>query len=291
VSPAPLPIAPGDALAPLRLPVPERVFRDRATRLDALAPDHPAGDWLRFLARLVRGQDRAVRELRAPAPLRAGGGPPLAGALAASARSWRAALEVVLTAARDGPLPGPARAAVERLEAAPPDALEALAAQVPGGAPEDLAAAPFVGAALQVHLARLAARVDPGAVSPGAGSCPVCGGLPAASVVLGDARARYLSCGLCGAEWNLPRVQCPVCRDASRLSYLAVEDGRPGVAAETCDRCRAYLKIFDLAEAPGADAIADDAATLVLDVLLGERGFLRAGVNPLAPGGERAWTA
>jgi formate dehydrogenase maturation protein FdhE len=34
--------------------------------------------------------------------------------------------------------------------------------------------------------------------------------------------------------------------------------------------------------------VADDAATLVLDLLVAERGLLRAGVNPLAPAGERA---
>jgi len=284
-----LPITPGDAPPPLRLPEPGVLFRARAERLEALAQDHAASEWLRFLARLARGQDRAVRDVRVPALApRHDGGPPLASALASRDPSWRAMLRVVLAAARDGALPTEASAAVARLEGAAPDVLEALADDVLGGAPADLAAAPFVGAAIQAYLACFAAGLDPAAVEPRAGGCPVCGGAPVASVVLGEARVRYLACGLCGAEWHLPRVQCPVCREAGGLSYLSVEGGPPGVTAETCKHCRAYLKVIDLAEAHGGDAVADDAATLVLDLLVGERGILRAGVNPLAPAGERA---
>jgi FdhE protein len=284
-----LPITPGDAPPPLRLPEPSLLFRARAERLEALAKDHAAGEWLRFLARLARGQERAVGEVPvAPHPARLEGGPPLARALAARDPSWRAALRAVLAAARAGPLPAAAAASVARLEAATPEALDALADDVAGGAPADLAAAPFVGAALQVYLGRLAAGLDPAAVKPSAVGCPVCGGAAVASVVLADARVRYLICGLCGAEWHLPRVQCPLCRDADGLSYLAVEDGPRGVTAEACSHCHTYLKVFDLAEAIGAEPVADDAATLVLDLLVAQRGLLRAGVNPLAPAGERA---
>ncbi|WP_242343980.1 formate dehydrogenase accessory protein FdhE [Anaeromyxobacter terrae] len=285
-----LPITPGDAPPPLRLPEPALVFRTRAERLEALAKDHAAGDWLRFLARIARGQDRALREVRpgaAPRPA-GGGGSPLAEAAARRDPSWRAMLRVVLASARDGALPAAAADAIARLEAAPPDVIEALADDLLAGAPADLAAAPFVGGALQAHLTRLAAAVEPTAVAPGGAACPVCGGTPVASVVLGDARVRYVVCGLCSAEWHLPRAQCAVCREAGKLSYLSVEDGPRGVAAEACEGCRAYLKVFDLAEAHGADVVADDAASLVLDLLVGERGFLRAGANPLAPGGERA---
>jgi FdhE protein len=283
-----LPITPGDAPPPLRLPEPEIVFRARAERLEALAEGHAASEWLRFLARLARGQDRALREVRVPAPSTRQGGPPLASAGAARDPSWRAMLRVVLAEASRGALPGAADAAVARLEGAAPEALEALADDVLGGAPADLAAAPFVGAALQAYLARLAAGIDPAAARPGADGCPVCGCAPVASVVLGEARVRYVACGFCGTEWHLPRVQCPVCREADGLSYLSLEGGPPGVTAEACKHCRTYLKVIDLAEARGADAVADDAATLVLDLLVGERGLLRAGVNPLAPAGERA---
>ncbi|ABS26214.1 formate dehydrogenase accessory protein FdhE [Anaeromyxobacter sp. Fw109-5] len=282
-----LPITPGDVPPPLRLPEARLLFRGRAERLEALAEGHAAGEWLRFLARLARGQDRAVREVAAAPPPRAEGGPPLAGALARRDPSWRDALRVVLAVAKDGALPGAAAAAIARLEGASPEALEALADEVVGGAPADLAAAPFVGAALQAHLARLAGGVSPTAVAPAGAMCPVCGGTPVASVVLGDARVRYIVCGLCGAEWHLPRAQCALCRQSGKLSYLEIEGGPPGVSAEACAGCHAYLKVVDLAEAHGADAVADDAATLVLDLLVGERGFLRAGMNPLAPAGER----
>ena len=187
-------------------PGPGRRISSRAPALGgrARAPGPPRGEWLRFLARLARGQDRALREVRVPAPVHS----PRRAAACERGRgprsSWRAMLRVVLAEASRGALPGAADAAVARLEGAAPEALEALADDVLGGAPADLAAAPFVGAALQVYLARLAAGIDPAAARPGADGCPVCGCAPVASVVLGEARVRYVACGFCGTGGTSP---------------------------------------------------------------------------------------
>jgi FdhE protein len=58
-----------------------------------------------------------------------------------------------------------------------------------------------------------------------------------------------------------------------------------GAKAEVCGACRTYLKLFDLEHRGGADAAADDAATLTLDLLVADEGYHRAGPNLyVAPG-------
>ena len=49
--------------------------------------------------------------------------------------------------------------------------------------------------------------------------------------------------------------------------------------AEACGACHTYLKLFYREERPAAEPVADDLATVALDVLLGEEGFARGGVN------------
>jgi FdhE protein len=102
-------------------------------------------------------------------------------------------------------------------------------------------------------------------------------------VVLGDDRSRHLCCALCATRWHLPRIRCAACQATDAISYLSVEGAPPGVRAETCDRCHSYLKLLDLQDLPEAEPLADDAATIVLDLLMGERGYRRAGLNLLAP--------
>lgn len=195
-------------------------------------------------------------------------------------------LRIVVAGCRADDLPAPAREALDRLARASDAELEALAGASLSDAPRDLAAAPFIGAALQVYFTRLAAGLDAGAVRPADLDCPVCGSPPVAGVVLGDDRSRHLACALCATRWHLPRVQCAACHATDAISYLAIEATAAGVKAEACDRCRAYVKLLDLQEVPGAEPVADDAATIVLDLLMGERGYHRAGPNLLAPGGE-----
>jgi FdhE protein len=269
-------------LAPLTLPDPARLFQARAARLEALARDHPAGPFLALLARVARAQDAAARALPAAAP-RAGGA--AAGEAARLERdpAWRGVLRAVVAGCRGAELPAAARAALARLAEASDQDLEARAGAVLAGAPDDLAAAPFVGAALQVVFTRRAAALDAGAVAPAEAECPACGSPPVAGVILGNDRSRHLCCALCATRWHLPRIRCAACQANDAISYLSIEGAPPGVRAETCDRCRSYLKLLDLQELPEAEPLADDAATIVLDLLMGERGYRRAGVNLLAP--------
>ncbi|HET8541930.1 MAG TPA: formate dehydrogenase accessory protein FdhE [Anaeromyxobacter sp.] len=265
---------------PLRLPDPALLFEERAARFRALAEGHAAPEWLLLLSRVAAGQRAAVRDV-AVEPVRAGAaGPPLAHDRLPRDGAWRRMLGAVVAAARAPGLPGETLDALRRLEASEVSQLEALADAVLGGnvPPDRLACAPFVAAALQAWFAALSSRLDPAALGGGAASCPVCGAPPVAGVVQGTDRLRYLSCALCAAEWNVPRLRCTACGKEGDLSYLHV-DGDDGAKAEACGGCRAYLKLFDEAKRPGAEAAADDAATLALDLLLGEEGWRRAGVN------------
>ena len=274
-----------DSIARVRLPHPERLFEARARRLVELSGDHPAAPFLALLARVARGQHRAVRSVTVPPGAHLLEGRPLDHARWRLDGAWREMLRAVLDSAADGPLPEAAAAVIAHLGDAPAHELDALAARVLDGSCTDLAAAPFVGAALQAYFSRLAGGLDERAVSPGGEGCPVCGAGPVAGVVLGDQRLRYLTCALCATEWYVPRVLCAVCSSTSAVSYFSVDEAYPGVSAEACDDCGLYVKLFDLERAIGAEPAADDAATLVLDLLVAERGYHRAGGNLIAPSG------
>jgi FdhE protein len=56
------------------------------------------------------------------------------------------------------------------------------------------------------------------------------------------------------------------------------------VKAETCGSCRGYVKILHQHKDPALDPVADDVASLGLDVLLRETGYRRGAVNPFLLG-------
>lgn len=264
----------------VRLPDPALLFEARAARFARLAEGHAAPEWLLLLSRVAAGQRTAVREVPVRAPAAAAGAPPLAYVSVPRDDAWRRMLRIVLSASRAPGLPAETLAALGRLEGAEPPELEALADAVLRGdvARDRLACAPFVAAALQAWFAALASRLDPAALGGGSASCPVCGAPPVAGVVQGKDRLRYVSCALCAAEWNVPRLRCTTCGGEADLTYLHLEQD-DGAKAEACGGCRAYLKLFDQEKRPGAEAAADDAATIALDLLLGEEGWRRSGLN------------
>lgn len=182
----------------------------------------------------------------------------------------------------------PARNVCDRLRTMQPEALEAQAdtlLAVQTGA-IDVATAPFLMAALQVYWVDLASRVRvediPELDVPGA--CPTCGTLPVASVVRADPRSqgiRYLHCALCATEWHMVRVKCSHCQSTKGITYQSIEDGSRAIRAECCDTCRTYRKILYQEEDGDVEPVADDLASLALDLLLSEAGYHRASPNPL----------
>lgn len=293
------------AAAPPRLIVPKRtaVFAARAHRFDALAAGHALGDWLRLLGRLTRAQHDALQDFPAVALPRRDGlapshdhdMPPLLAQNWPRDSRWQHVLMALLDACADQ-VPAAGHAALRSLRAAPADQLESLADRVLHtelyGA--HAGALPWVAAALQVYWTHLAICLGDEGIRPleVPGVCPCCGFLPVASVVRSGGAIsglRYLHCALCNTEWNLVRVKCAACDANDAIAYRQLAgkgaDGPALVRAETCDSCGSYLKILYQEQDPHADPVADDLATLALDILVDEAGYSRCGPNLLlAPG-------
>ncbi|MPM76655.1 Protein FdhE [bioreactor metagenome] len=148
---------------------------------------------------------------------------------------------------------------------------------------------PFVAAALQVVFTQMASQLDARHLQKldAHGVCPCCGSLPVASVVrLGATinNLRYLHCSLCNTEWNVPRATCTTCDTDKEVSLHEIEGSKGAVRAETCDACKSYLKIVYQEKDPKVDPVADDLATLPLDMLVDEAGYERSGPNLLLIG-------
>lgn len=263
---------------PFRLPDPPRLFAARAARLRFLAKGHPAQDWLRFLALIADAQGNAVAEVDVPAVRPRGEGPPLVFDRLPRDETWRRMLAVVLAGAQGDGLPEEALQEVRLLAGADTARLEELAdLQLACTLPRDqLAAAPFVGGALQAWFGVLSSRLDPAALHAEGTACPACGAPPVAGILDATSRRRYLSCSLCAVDWNVHRLTCVSCGDDSELSYFQIKED-VGAKAEACGGCGGYVKLFDLEKRPGAEPVADDAATLALDLLVAKEGFERIG--------------
>ena len=50
--------------------------------------------------------------------------------------------------------------------------------------------------------------------------------------------------------------------------------------AESCESCHTYRKLYRQDKQQYADPVADDLATLGLDIAVGEAGYERGGANP-----------
>ena len=277
------------------------IFAGRAQRFEQLAAGHSLGDWLRFLAAITRAQHEALQSLPALtlpgaaqlALAREHGMPPLPAQSWPRDPLWHASLRQI-AAAIAGVAPEPARRDLARLAAFDPERMEALAERVLHTElyGDDIALLPYVAAALQVLWTAGAASLGSGiATLDVPGVCPCCGFLPVASVVRDSGevgKLRYLHCALCNTEWNLVRVKCSSCDATEGIGYRHLETDSLKTAgpvrAETCEACKSYLKIV-YSEKSVVDPVADDLATLALDILVDEAGYSRSGPNLLlAPG-------
>jgi FdhE protein len=291
----------GDVAKPVFavLPDPASLFLGRSKRLEALAPKHELEPYLRFLAALTRAQHEAQPELeRATLPSfeRIGqaleyGMPPVSRTLFEADETALTTIERVCVRLADAKVPPQTAAALAAVRGATTEERRVMiAAALADTAPaeQDLARRVLVLAGLQVHFARMASMLEAGDLKPVAASaCPVCGSAPMTSSVVGWPGAhntRYCTCSLCGTMWNVVRVTCLLCSSTDGISYRAIE-GRPDtVKAETCDKCRGYVKILYQVKDPALEALADDVATLGLDIMLAEEGWRRGGQNPFLLG-------
>jgi len=262
-------LVPGQSPSPLILPDPATLFARRAARLRTLAPGHSLEGWLLFVAMLAEAQQSVATNQASSPP----------------DHQWLSDLQSLLAVLPA--LSGPAQQAAQGLRHATEAELAERKSRLQAGqgTPEDLAAAPFLAAAEQVAWTRFAARQDAAALTPSAiaHSCPVCGQPPVASMIhIGSESGglRYLHCGCCGSAWHHVRATCVACGDSKGVGYHLIEGGNDGVRAECCSSCHSTLKLFLLEKSPDYDPIADDLASLALDILVSEEGFQRIGGNP-----------
>ena len=289
---------PAEEAAPILLPVAASLFAERADRFAHLAAEHSLADWLDFMAQISRAQHEIAKGLPTlPLPdastleqARTHGMPPLNATALHRPAAWRFALQQLLLRLNET-APEGAKEAMKALSAAADQDLERLADMLLKGEPDMAHAAhlPFVAAALQVVFTQLASQLDASQVQKldPHSVCPCCGSLPVASVVrLGAAinNLRYLHCSLCNTEWNVPRATCTTCDTDKEVALHEIEGSKGAVRAETCDACKSYLKIVYQEKDPKVDPVADDLATLALDMLVDEAGYQRSGPNLLLIG-------
>ena len=75
------------------------------------------------------------------------------------------------------------------------------------------------------------------------------------------------------------RIKCSNCDSTDRIDYHIVEGTNGAVKAESCDTCNSYLKLLYHTKDPRMEAMADDLATLALDMLMDKEGRARGGPN------------
>lgn len=280
------------------LPDPSKLFKSRASRFATLAPAHELEPYLRFLARLAQAQADSVAGLPdamlppsdAMQTAISHGMPPLGSLKTADAAGYALAITAVLDHLGEKDLPDATVTAIRSLRAASPEQVAILVGELlnTAEADSDIAQRALVAAGLQVHFAKLAAALDVSVLTPVADSaCPACGSAPIASAIVSWPRAsntRFCACSLCGTTWNVVRVKCVLCSATGGISYHAIEGKPDAVKAECCDACQAYVKIVNQTQDPALEPLADDVATLGLDMLMCEAGWKRGGRNPFLLG-------
>ncbi len=292
----------------LHWPQRESVFAEREMRLRQLARGHAMEDYLGFLARIAHQQQGLLKTFPSvPLPdAQAADRAAQAGLPLIPAADWPrdpAWRQVVrdMSRALSQEVSGKAADVLANLADADEVFLERQADALLHGLVTglDLATAPVVGAALQVYWTHMLlatrdlhqgqgqpfGRIDDETV------CPCCGSRPTASVTRSAGESlgqRYLHCSLCGLQWHMVRIKCPHCLSGKSLAYQSLT-GSSGdadsaaatakVQAETCDDCGTYLKIVHTDRDPFVDPVADDVASVTLDLLVAETGKERHGVN------------
>ncbi|KVD36199.1 formate dehydrogenase accessory protein FdhE [Burkholderia ubonensis] len=284
------------AIPRFRLPERATVFSARAARLRQLADLNPISGYLRLMAVVADAQHAVLQDFAAQMPSQDAiaraqqHSMPLVPALGGERDpQWRAVLYELLDRVEGAGLVNPPLAKLlDRLRLMAPAELDAQADAILAlrFAEVDPATAPFLMAALQVVWTDLASRTQPADVPflDQPGLCPVCGTHPVASVVRVGGQYegyRFLQCGLCTTEWHMVRTKCTHCDSTKGIAYHGIEGGSEAVKAESCDECKTYRKIGYQNKDYDFEPLADDLASLTLDLLMNEAGYQRSSPNPL----------
>lgn len=279
---------------PLLFANPKHLYQRRAKRLRQLAENHPFGDYLNFVAALVDIQlvllernpignvsDSIAVDLAKN---------PTAKVLNAKqfirSPEWRELLNLFMVECKKSELTN-ADVAFEWITSASTDQIETWADNLLNDRFDLVGAdvAIFLWSVLSLYWVQLAQQL-PRNVRADYGehrhTCPVCDSAPVASVVhFGDTQGlRYLHCGLCESEWNMVRTKCTNCEQTGNIEYWGIDQGDYPVKVETCGDCGGYLKIMYQEKDPHVEPVADDLASLFLDLEMEQKGFGRTGINP-----------
>ncbi|MEN5034667.1 formate dehydrogenase accessory protein FdhE [Pseudomonas sp. TWI929] len=287
----------------LHLP-PANLFELRAARLEQLAEGNALGDYLKLIARLCRIQQQLVDNPPGEMPVVeerqrlciSHGLPPLAADSLVREGPWLVWLQALLEHFEND-TSGPLGEALQVLRGSDDNQRKGWGIALLAGQYNAVPAAlvPFLGAALQAAWSSWLLALPTPELKPGdsLAQCPACGSPAMAGVVRNRGKhngLRYLACSLCACEWHVVRVKCVYCESSKDLRYTSLEDDRhaPGKAplrAECCPGCECYLKQNYLENDAAAEPLADDLASLALDMRLDEEGFHRLAPNLLlAPG-------
>jgi FdhE protein len=280
------------------LPVPGRVFLLRSERFAALAAGHELEPYLRLLSRIARAQHDILDDLPEPvlpsaerlALARENVMPPISTGQIVLDEGADRTFDALLAALARADLADTSRAALETvLKAGAEGRRLMMQAVILDEIPNDaIAEHVLAAAAVQVLFTRLAARLDVATLERVAdGACPSCGGAPVASAIVGWEGAhgtRFCTCSICATQWNVVRIKCLVCGSVDGIAYHGIEGGSETVMGETCEACTSYVKMLHQHKDVALEPVADDVASLALDLTLTKAGWTRASLNPFLMG-------
>jgi FdhE protein len=270
------------------------LFALRAERFRFLSQSHPLGDYLAFLAILADAQQQALNQFPAlPQPdpdeqeqCRKHGMPLLSAQSWRRNPAWQNGLAIILQHLGDAALPAVASETITGLMQASDAGLEEMADRILAGdladiSPQEL---PFVAAALQVYWVQMATalREDACGRLDQRGVCPVCGSYPSTGIISSAASEqglRHLFCSLCASQWHMVRIKCSSCESTHGINHYTLEGSNGAVKVESCYDCNSYLKLLYMEKDRQMEAMADDLATLALDMLMDKEGKFRCGPN------------
>ncbi len=278
------------------LPQVASLFSERAARLRQLADGNPIADYLQFAAKIVDAQHAAAATVELQ-PLEGSTiersqqfSMPLLPAAEHIDPAWHSVLDAMLeTLSASEGLPEQLQPLIHSLQTLSANERNEIGTRLlqKEVAARHVGMAPFIMAALQVTYAKRAAVLNVADVpyTDPATICPVCASEPVSSVLRIGGQAnghRYLHCGTCCTEWHMVRVKCTHCESTKGIHYQSIEGSQEVVTAETCDECGTYRKVVNQEKDPFAEPLADDLATLTLDLLMHENTrFKRSSANPL----------
>ncbi|NUF50417.1 formate dehydrogenase accessory protein FdhE [Gilliamella sp. ESL0250] len=269
-------------------PSPKTLYIRRAERLTSLANNSPISDYLKFCAIIAEKQANLIKNKPIDIDVSCllnSDHPPLSLANLPLQNTWQDYLTALLNSFSD--TTQQITLVIDQLKKNSSLELQDKALHLLKGEFDrvDGNETIFIWSSLSVYYCQLASQIKGKAIAENTDKlwlCPVCNSMPTASVIqLGSHNGlRYLHCSLCESEWYVPRVKCTCCDNMKDIQYLSLEKELSATKTECCDVCHSYLKILDQDKDPHIEVIADDIASLILDIKTEEEGFAKSGINP-----------